>query len=128
MTWWRLRTWTRKDWSNFPATRGIARGRRGGRSSECSNTSANAKGRTSSPWTPEYKYVRGSDGREALYDVRTKPRERRDCLADRPERARRLRGRLDAWQDSFEHAAVDPDADVEMAAETERHLESLGYL
>jgi arylsulfatase A-like enzyme len=78
--------------------------------------------------TPEYKYVRGSDGHEALYDVRTKPRERRDCLADRPERARRLRERLDAWQDSFEHAAVDPDADVEMAAETERHLESLGYL
>jgi arylsulfatase A-like enzyme len=78
--------------------------------------------------TPEFKYVRGSDGREELYDVRMKPRERRDCLTDCPERARRLRERLDAWLDSFEHATVDPDADVEMTEETKRHLMGLGYL
>ena len=78
--------------------------------------------------TGEYKYVRGSDGSESLYDVRRPPGERRDRSADRPERTRRLRERLTAWRDALDRAAVDPDAPVGMTAETERRLERLGYL
>jgi putative transposase len=43
-----VRTWTRRGWSNYRATRGTGQVRRGGRSCGCSNTSANAKERTSS--------------------------------------------------------------------------------
>ena len=44
---WRLKTWTRRAWSNCRATRATGQERRGGRSCGCFNTSASAKGRTS---------------------------------------------------------------------------------
>ncbi|ADJ15726.1 sulfatase [Halalkalicoccus jeotgali] len=76
--------------------------------------------------TDEYKYIRGSDGSEELYDVEQDPEERFEIAATEPEIAAELAAELEGWADSFEHADVDEA--VEMAEATKGRLRDLGYL
>ncbi len=76
--------------------------------------------------TEEYKYVRGSNGSEELYDVEQDPEERFDLASTEPEIAADLAARLDDWVDSFEHA--EREGDVEMTEATKGRLQDLGYL
>ncbi|QLD90129.1 sulfatase [Natronomonas salina] len=76
--------------------------------------------------TREYKLIRGSDGLEELYDVVEDPGERTDLSATHRDRVTALGERLESWHGSFEHAEA--DGEVEVDADTERRLESLGYM
>ena len=76
--------------------------------------------------THERKLVRGSDGLLELYDLHEDPAERLNLADDERGLARDLGDALDAWADSFEHAAS--DGSVEMGEATERRLRELGYL
>ncbi|SDR34710.1 sulfatase [Natronobacterium texcoconense] len=76
--------------------------------------------------TNEYKYVEGSDGFERLHDVSSDPSETTNIVADKPERARRLRNRLEErFGPLSEDAAHD---EVEMRTDTKERLADLGYL
>jgi arylsulfatase A-like enzyme len=76
--------------------------------------------------TREHKLIRGSDGLEELYDVVEDPGEKTDLSAIHPERVAALGERLESWHDSFEHA--ESEGEVEVDADTEQRLESLGYM
>lgn len=74
----------------------------------------------------EWKYIRGSDGSEELYNVDDDPEETENLVEIEPEKATKLESVLDTWLQSFEHA--DADGDVSMQDETKERLEDLGYL
>jgi arylsulfatase A-like enzyme len=76
--------------------------------------------------TRTHKYIQGSDGSEALYQVDGDPGERHDCLATAPAVAAELRERLAQWQAGFTPAA--PDEAPELDAEIRRRLSDLGYI
>ncbi|MFC6906146.1 sulfatase [Halalkalicoccus tibetensis] len=76
--------------------------------------------------TREYKYVRGSDGTEELYDVEQDPEERFDIASTEAEIAADLADELDDWLDSFEH--TEEGGEVEMTDATKGRLRDLGYL
>ncbi|NKE36699.1 sulfatase [Natronococcus sp. JC468] len=72
------------------------------------------------------KYVRGDDGFERYHDLEADPGERTDRSADRPDRVRELRRRLEERFDGLEEA--DAGGEVAMQAGTEERLADLGYL
>ncbi len=76
------------------------------------------------------KLLWGSDERVELYDLASDPLEERDLAAAQPERAGRLRQRLDAFYAGLEHC--DPSSLAEVpeptSPEERRMLEALGYL
>jgi arylsulfatase A-like enzyme len=76
--------------------------------------------------TEEYKYIRGSDGSDELYDIRSDPGETNDIADTHREIVNELDTQLDEWLDSFEHA--DHTGSVEMNEDTKARLEDLGYL
>ncbi|KYH25835.1 sulfatase [Halalkalicoccus paucihalophilus] len=76
--------------------------------------------------TGEYKYIRGSDGSEELYDVEQDPQERFDLATTEPDIAAELAAELEGWLDSFEEAET--DGEVEMTDATKGRLRDLGYL
>ena len=76
--------------------------------------------------TNGYKYVRGSDGTEWLYDVRGDPGERHDISAASPRQTADLATALDTWLGSFDEA--DTVGSVEVSGATEDRLADLGYL
>ncbi|SNZ04829.1 Arylsulfatase A [Natronoarchaeum philippinense] len=76
--------------------------------------------------TPEYKFVRGSDGNRELYHVAEDSAERSSLVNERPDIAADLEERLDSWLDSFEHAETSDE--VEISGARRDQLEELGYL
>lgn len=74
----------------------------------------------------QYKYIRGSDGSQDLYDVRKDPGETDDIANTREAIVSELDAELNSWLDSFESA--DLKDDVSMEEETKARLEDLGYL
>jgi len=76
--------------------------------------------------TAGYKYVRGSDGSEWLYDLRGDPGERHDISVASPRRTAELAASLDEWLGSFDEA--DADGSVDVSDATEDRLADLGYL
>jgi len=76
--------------------------------------------------TDRYKYVRGSDGAQELYDVRSDPTETNDIADTERDIVDELDEQLDAWLDSFEHA--ESAGEVAMDDDTKSRLEDLGYL
>jgi len=76
--------------------------------------------------TEKYKYIRGSDGSQELYDVQNDPNETTDIADKCGEIVDELDIQLDEWLDSFEHA--DYSDDVSMDEQTKTRLEDLGYL
>lgn len=76
--------------------------------------------------TDRYKYIRGSDGSQELYDVQSDPGETNDIADTRDDVVAELNATLDKWLDSFEHA--DDLDDIEMREGTKQRLEDLGYL
>ena len=76
--------------------------------------------------TDRYKYIRGSDGSQELYDVRDDPGETEDLADTNGDVVAALDVTLEEWLDSFEHA--DLSGDVEMREDTRARLEDLGYL
>lgn len=76
--------------------------------------------------TDRYKYIRGSDGLQELYNIQSDPNEKDDIAETNPNAVERLNTKLDEWLDSFEHAETTDD--VSMDADTKSRLEDLGYL
>ena len=76
--------------------------------------------------TDEYKYIRGSDGIEELYDIEQDPEERYDIASTEPDISTELAADVDEWVESFEHA--EKEGEVEMADGTKDRLRDLGYL
>jgi len=76
--------------------------------------------------TDRYKYIRGSDGSNELYDLHDDPRETNDITDTHADICTELDAKLDKWLDSFEHA--DPTSEVSMGDDTKARLEDLGYL
>jgi len=76
--------------------------------------------------TDAYKFVRGSDGSEWLYDLRGDSGEQHDISAANPRRTAELAATLDEWLGSFDEA--DPDGSVDVSDATEDRLADLGYL
>jgi arylsulfatase A-like enzyme len=76
--------------------------------------------------TPNWKYVRGSDGTERLYDLAADPGERHDVSDESPAETAALADRLDRWLDSFEHGGTAESVSVEES--TKERLSDLGYL
>jgi len=76
--------------------------------------------------TDRYKYIRGSDGSQELYDLQRDPGETENLADTRGDVVADLGATLDEWLGSFEHA--DRSGDVEMREETRARLEDLGYL
>jgi arylsulfatase A-like enzyme/4-amino-4-deoxy-L-arabinose transferase-like glycosyltransferase len=78
------------------------------------------------------KFVWGSDGRNALYDLAADPLEKRNLLADDAALAARLEGELDTAWKSFatcDVAALRRTEPAPTVSEEQREiLESLGYL
>ena len=76
--------------------------------------------------TDQYKYVRGSDGSEELYDIVDDPGEEHDRSSTDPERATELDATLTDWLSSFEQAEKTETVSVDQA--TEQRLSDLGYM
>ncbi len=76
--------------------------------------------------TDQYKYIRGSDGSQELYDLHDDPDETTDRSDTHPDLADTLDIRLDEWLDSFERA--DSDDETTMSDDAKARLEDLGYL
>ncbi len=76
--------------------------------------------------TEEYKYIRGSDGSEELYDVEQDPEERFDIASTEPDISTELAADLDEWVESFDHA--EREGAVDMTEATKGRLRDLGYL
>ncbi len=76
--------------------------------------------------TDQYKYIRGSDGSQELYDFHADPNETTDLTDTRPDLADSLDAMLDDWLDSFEQAEM--DSKTTMSEDTKARLEDLGYL
>lgn len=74
-----------------------------------------------------YKYIRGSDGSERLFDLREDPTERTDISTLQPEQYQILADELDKIIAELpENDST--DGEVTMDSETEQRLEDLGYL
>lgn len=76
--------------------------------------------------THEYKYIRGSDGSQQLYDLASDPHENANLADTHPDVIADFDTKLNDWIYSFEHA--DPSSEVRMADDTKSRLEDLGYL
>jgi len=76
--------------------------------------------------TDRYKYIRGSDGTQELYDVRADPDEADDITGAKPDTVTELDAQLSEWLNSFEHA--ESAGNVDMTDDTKSRLEDLGYL
>lgn len=76
--------------------------------------------------TNRYKYVRGSDGTERLFDLVDDPGETTDRATAERDVATALEDRLESWLSSFEHA--DTGGTVSIDDATEQRLSDLGYL
>lgn len=76
--------------------------------------------------TDEYKLIHGSDGLEELYRVADDPAERIDRSEAEPERTEELRGELEEWLASFDHA--DASDQVSVTGATRERLSNLGYM
>lgn len=76
--------------------------------------------------TDEYKYIRGSDESEQLYDIEQDSDERFDLASTEPDIAADLAADLTEWSDSFEH--TERDGEIDMAEGTKDRLRDLGYL
>lgn len=74
-----------------------------------------------------YKFLRGSDGTRALYDVVEDRDETETLLEDNPEQAADLESRLDGWKECLEPRGMDED-DGRVQENVEEQLEDLGYL
>jgi len=76
------------------------------------------------------KFVWGSDGRNALYDLSTDPLETRNLLSDEPQLAARLEGELGDLSGTLVRcdAASLADGLGGLSPEQRRRLEVLGYL
>lgn len=74
----------------------------------------------------KYKYIRGSDDSQELYDIQIDPVENNDLADVRDDIAAELDSQLDEWLGSFVHA--DDQGDVPMDDDTRARLEDLGYL
>jgi hypothetical protein len=78
--------------------------------------------------TPTHKYVRGSNGTEALYDLAADPSESVDRLAAEPAVAATMRAQLAAWEGSFTPAAEPTEPSPDLDPEIRRRLADLGYI
>lgn len=76
--------------------------------------------------TDQYKYIRGSDGTQELYDILNDPGETNDIVDARADIVATLDAKLDDWLDSFEPASY--TGEVSMNDDTRARLEDLGYL
>ena len=76
--------------------------------------------------TDQFKYIRGSDGSQELYDIQTDPGEQIDRANTKSEVVDRLDTVLDVWLNSFEQS--ERSTDVSMDDDTKSRLEDLGYL
>lgn len=76
--------------------------------------------------TDKYKYIRGSDDTQELYNIQDDSTEQSNLVETRPDVVKRLDGTLDEWLDSFEQ--TEQSEDVSMADDTMSRLENLGYL
>jgi arylsulfatase A-like enzyme len=76
--------------------------------------------------TERYKYIRGSDGSQGLYNIQNDPDETRDISDTYGDVVHELDTELDGWLDSFDKA--DHSDDVSMDEQTKARLEDLGYL
>jgi arylsulfatase A-like enzyme len=76
------------------------------------------------------KFLWGSDGRHALYDLAADPLETHDLLPTEPALGSRLAGELDGYWRSLDHcdAAALPDRLGGLSRSQRRRLEALGYL
>ncbi len=74
----------------------------------------------------EYKYIRGSDGSQELYEIQEDPFETDDIAKTSPQIVERMDTALDEWLSTFECAEA--RGDVSMSATTESRLKELGYL
>jgi arylsulfatase A-like enzyme len=76
--------------------------------------------------TKRYKYIRGSDGTQELYDVRVDPNEMNNIADSKPKTVMEFDDQLNEWLDTFEHA--ESTGEVTMDDDTKSRLEDLGYL
>lgn len=81
--------------------------------------------------TRQWKFIRGSDGWRALYNLVDDPGEQRDVLAENADVAATLEERLAAWEASVRRPDDDPD-DSSYSDEDreliEKRLADLGYI
>lgn len=76
--------------------------------------------------TDQYKYIRGSDGSQKLYNLWSDPDENENVADSNPDVLNQLNSKLDGWLDSFDQAET--AGDVSMDEDTRDRLENLGYL
>jgi len=76
--------------------------------------------------THDYKYIRGSDGSQELYDLEADPEETTNIADTHDDIVAELDATLDEWLASFKQAS--PDGEMTMAEDTKARLEDLGYL
>ena len=76
----------------------------------------------------DWKYLESSAGDRMLFDLAHDPAESDNAAKREPERAARLRSALESWSAALPEAKPAPGGGVEVDAETQRALESLGYL
>lgn len=76
--------------------------------------------------THDYKYIRGSDGSQQLYNLKADSSETTNLDDTHPDVIDDLDTKLNEWLESFEHA--DPSSEVTMSDDTKTRLEDLGYL
>ncbi|MDS0258885.1 sulfatase-like hydrolase/transferase [Haloarcula sp. S1CR25-12] len=76
--------------------------------------------------TTDYKFVRGSDGSQWLYDLRADPGEKHDISTSSPRTTAGLAADLDRWLGSFDQ--TDATGSVTVSDATEDRLADLGYL
>lgn len=72
-----------------------------------------------------WKYIRGSDGSEWLFNLEEDPYEYTNRIEDSPEKADKSRNLLESWENNLPEIT---DDQVSISAVTEDRLEDLGYL
>ena len=72
------------------------------------------------------KYIRGSEGRDELYDLRLDPNEQNDLAGERPDEVRRLRELLEAKITALE--PPEAGGPVELSEKLLEELRELGYV
>lgn len=75
--------------------------------------------------TGAWKFIRGSDGDEWLFNLEEDPDETENLAAERPDRRDELTAILQDWTSTLPPVTGEP---VEMDATTKSRLEDLGYL
>lgn len=73
----------------------------------------------------DWKFIRGSDGTEWLFDLETDDNEARNLVSDHPDRRDDLAATLDKWTATLPAVT---GSEVEMDPATKARLEDLGYL